>query len=138
VQEVGAAQQLQVRWGAESESWDRFFQDVVRPYQASEIAPAMKMFEQREGRFDDNFLLANLMEAYQESPCKEPRDKVYGYVGIAHDCQYDSFLSTIRNYSSNCTITLFDFNTARLRSMLRQLSTSANWFSGCWLVPKQC
>jgi hypothetical protein len=51
---------------------------------------ALKLAEQREGRHGDSFLLANLMEVCQDSLCEEPRDKIYGFVGIAHDCQDDS------------------------------------------------
>lgn len=91
VQEVGAATQIQVRWGTKSDSWDAFFQYAVLRCEASEIAPALKLSNQRKGRHGDSFLLANLMEACRESLCEEARDKVYGYVGIAHDCQDGSF-----------------------------------------------
>jgi hypothetical protein len=57
MQEVGAATQLQVRWEGGSEG-------LVWGY-----------------------LLVNLMEPCKESLCEEPRDKGYGCVGIAHDCQ---------------------------------------------------
>jgi hypothetical protein len=93
VQEICAAQQLQVHWGAEWDSWDRFYQVMVQHCNGDEIDPAMKLFEQRRAHSgdDDNFLLATLMETYQGSHCKEPRDKVYGFVGIAYDCQDGSF-----------------------------------------------
>jgi Heterokaryon incompatibility protein (HET) len=93
VQEIGAATQLQLRWGAgfKSDSWDCFFQYSIPRGIESQIAPAMKLYHSRQGRHGDNFLLANLMEACKDSLCAEPRDKVYGYVGIAHDCQDGSF-----------------------------------------------
>jgi hypothetical protein len=91
VQEVGAATQLQVRWATASDSWDAFFGHVVNRGEVSNTDPAMKLSHQREGRHGDSFLLANLMETCKESLCEEPRDKVYGYVGIAHDCQDGSF-----------------------------------------------
>ncbi|PMD29386.1 HET-domain-containing protein, partial [Hyaloscypha variabilis F] len=87
VQEIGAATQLQVRWGTQSDSWEAFFLYARTRSIESVIAPALKLFNSREDRHGDSFLLANLMEACKESLCEEPRDKVYGYIGIAHDCQ---------------------------------------------------
>jgi hypothetical protein len=78
VQEIGAATQIQVRWGTKSDSWDAFFQYVVLWGKASEIAPALKLSNQRKGRHGNNFLLANFMKACRESLCEELRDKVYG------------------------------------------------------------
>jgi hypothetical protein len=49
VQEIGAATQIQVRWGTKSDSWDAFFQYVVLWGKASEIAPALKLSNQRKG-----------------------------------------------------------------------------------------
>lgn len=91
VQEIGAATQLRVHWGSGSDSWDAFFEYVQPRTTKSEIAPAIKLYHSRRGRHGDDFLLANLMEACMDSLCEEPRDKVYGYVGIAHDCQDGSF-----------------------------------------------
>jgi hypothetical protein len=87
VQEIGAATQLQVCWGTQSDSWEAFFLYARTRSIESVIAPALKLFNSREDRHGDSFLLANLMEACKESLCEEPRDKVYGYIGIAHDCQ---------------------------------------------------
>jgi hypothetical protein len=93
VQEIGAATQIQLRWGAgnKSDSWDAFFQYAIPQTIAFKIAPAMKLYYSRQGRHGNDFLLANLMEACKDSLCEEHRVKVYGYVGIAHDCQYGSF-----------------------------------------------
>jgi hypothetical protein len=91
VQEIGAATRLRVRWGNASASWDGFFQHVSARYAEPQIAPATKLFRSRHGRHGDNFLLANPMETCKDSLCEEPRDKVYGYVSIAHDSQDGSF-----------------------------------------------
>lgn len=91
VQEIGAATQLRIHWADRSEPWDAFFQQAFAQNIEPQIAPAMKLYNSREGRHGDSFLLANLMETCKGSQCEEPRDKVYGYVGIAHDCQDGSF-----------------------------------------------
>jgi hypothetical protein len=89
VQEIGAATKLKVHWGSNSETWDTFV-DLIRRCSPANIDMALKLADQREGRHGDSFLLANLMEVCEDSLCEEPRDKVYGFVGIAHDCQDDS------------------------------------------------
>ncbi|KAH7327522.1 heterokaryon incompatibility protein-domain-containing protein [Rhexocercosporidium sp. MPI-PUGE-AT-0058] len=88
VQEIGAAADLEIHWGLKSGLWADFFGSI----QEDETTNlAVKLARQREGRHGDSFLLANLMEVCKDSLCEEPRDKVYGFVGIAHDCQDGSF-----------------------------------------------
>lgn len=31
--------------------------------------------------------LETLIEDFQYTMCEEPRDKIYGFLGLAHDCQ---------------------------------------------------
>jgi hypothetical protein len=68
-----------------SEAWGAFFHRVRR--YAAPNNQAVTLANHREGRHGDSYLLANLMEACKDSLCEEPRDKVYGFIGIAHDCQ---------------------------------------------------
>ncbi|KAE8445975.1 hypothetical protein EG329_012614 [Mollisiaceae sp. DMI_Dod_QoI] len=101
VQEIGSAMSLEIHWGttleldptakfiSRFESWERFFKRI--PLEDEHQNAAVTLARQREGRHGDNFLLANLMVACQRSECEEPRDKVYGFVGIAHDCEDGSF-----------------------------------------------
>jgi hypothetical protein len=104
VQEVGAAVDLEIHWDvkskgvkkltSKSESWDEFFNKVQIEKALSEQAgsnPAIDLAQQREGRHGDAFLLANLIEACADSLCELPQDKIYGFVGIAHDCEDGSF-----------------------------------------------
>ena len=100
VQEIGAASDLELHWGlkshtdqendwqSRSEVWANFFGGILEDETTN---LAVKLARQREGRHGDSFLLANLMEVCKDSLCEEPRDKVYGFVGIAHDCQDGSF-----------------------------------------------
>jgi hypothetical protein len=91
VQEISSAMDLEVRWKETSgavdkcETWDVFFDRVQES--AVPKTQATTLADQREGCHGDSYLLANLMEACKDSLCEEPRDKVYGFVGIAHDCQ---------------------------------------------------
>lgn len=43
--------------------------------------------------YGDGYELVNLLEVCKDSLCVEPRDKVYGLLGIAHDCQDGSLLN---------------------------------------------
>jgi hypothetical protein len=90
VQEIGAATQLRVHRVNESASWGHFFQQVST-YAERRVAPVTRLFPSRQGRHGDSFLLANLIETCKDSLCEEPRDKMYGCVGIAHDSQDGSF-----------------------------------------------
>ena len=67
------------------ETWDVFFRRVRES--TARKNQAITLADQREGLHGDSYLLANLMEACKDSLCEEPRDKIYGFVGIAHDCQ---------------------------------------------------
>jgi hypothetical protein len=88
VQEIGVATQIKVHWDTKSESWDSLFKRIRRdPPRNGGLA--LKLAEQREKRHGDGFLLANLIEVCKDSLCEEPRDKIYGFVGIAHDCHDD-------------------------------------------------
>ncbi|TAQ89705.1 hypothetical protein B7494_g1990 [Chlorociboria aeruginascens] len=91
VQEIGAATKLMVYCGQNYWGWDSFFEQIKNGSADHTTGPALKLAKQREGRHGDSFLLANLLEVCQDSLCDEPRDHVYGFVGIAHDCQDDSF-----------------------------------------------
>ena len=80
---------LTVQQGKNSESWEKFFERVGR-LNCYDVELAVKLWAQREGRHGDKFFLANLIEACKDSLCEEPRDKIYGFFGIAHDCQDNS------------------------------------------------
>ena len=89
-----AATKLRVYWALgetgpnRSQPWDKFI-DQIR-HSPTNVDMPMKLAQQREDRHGDSFLLSNLIEVCQDSLCEEPRDKIYGFVGIAHDCQDDS------------------------------------------------
>lgn len=89
VQEIGAATDLEVHWETlghnenpltpvqRTYSWDEFF-EMIRAVPEAKLSK--KLYDQRERRYGDAFLLPNLMRVCRESLCVEPRDKVYGFV----------------------------------------------------------
>lgn len=90
VQEIGAASELEVYWASRSLPWDDFFGEMKR-WDPANLDVPMRLSRHRKDRHGDAFLLANLIETYKDSLCEEPRDKIYGFVGIAHDCQDGTF-----------------------------------------------
>lgn len=46
----------------------------------------MKLHKQISEKYKTGHQLQNLLESHQQALCKEPRDHVYGFVGLATDC----------------------------------------------------
>jgi hypothetical protein len=100
VQEVGAAVDIDIHWDAMSSigfgntlraismSWDDFFKSLLDRSQTNQ---AIQLAQQREDRYGDAYLLPNLIESCSRCLCELPHDKIYGFVGIAHDCDDGSF-----------------------------------------------
>jgi hypothetical protein len=110
VQKIGAATQVRVHRVNESASWGRFFQQVST-YADRQIAPATRLFRSRQGRHGDSFLLANPIEACQDSLCEEPRDKVSATLASLMTVKTAAFPLITRSHSSNCTKISFGFST---------------------------
>jgi hypothetical protein len=45
-----------------------------------------KIHEQLERKYEDGHRLEVLIQSHRDSLCKEPRDHIYGFVGLATDC----------------------------------------------------
>lgn len=85
IQEVGLARKLKVCFGDNSLDWRSF----LRPLPNWEM-PAYQYIknleEKRQGRHGDSNRLETLLETIQYAKCEEPRDQIYGLLGLAHDC----------------------------------------------------
>jgi hypothetical protein len=46
----------------------------------------LKLQKQLDEKYEEGHKLQNLIENHQQAICKEPRDHVYGFVGLATDC----------------------------------------------------
>jgi hypothetical protein len=49
----------------------------------------LKLDEQRQHRHGDLNTLENLIKTFANARCHEPRDKIYGFLGLANDCHGD-------------------------------------------------
>lgn len=56
------------------------------PFANSKDNVPMKLHRQLMGKYGDAHKLHSLLENHQNALCKEPRDHVYGFVGLATDC----------------------------------------------------
>lgn len=98
IQEIGLSKRLRVCIGRQSESWDCFLRclelkhfkrrgygtDDEYEYEHNLIC---KLDEKRKGRHGSDNRLERLLEDFQYAGCKDRRDKVYGLLGLAYDCQ---------------------------------------------------
>jgi hypothetical protein len=48
----------------------------------------LKLATQREEKYHRGYNLRNLLESHQNAICKDPRDKIYGFVGLADDTRH--------------------------------------------------
>jgi hypothetical protein len=93
IQEIGKAQRIRVHFDGQSSSWEEF---VVA---LKEFVVALKGVEQTLGvciplkldthlqeKYREGYKLHSLLEGYQNALCKDPRDKIYGFIGLATDC----------------------------------------------------
>ena len=95
IQEFTLSQDLRVCIGRHSEKWEEFLESLsqhARKY--DELSDQMRIIknldQKRRGRLDDTSRLEKLLEDFRYAECQEPRDRIYGLLGLAHDCQDQS------------------------------------------------
>ncbi|KAB8298739.1 hypothetical protein EYC80_000914 [Monilinia laxa] len=70
VQEIGKARKIIISFGFEVIDWQRFVETITLPWPQT-----METVEQIEGPVN-----------HRQALCQEPRDKIYGLIGLATDC----------------------------------------------------
>jgi hypothetical protein len=83
IQEIGKASQKQVCFGNMAMDWNSFIQMITLHYNSCE--GPLRLNRQLQERYDGGHTLRRLLQDHQNALCKEPRDKVYGLVGLALD-----------------------------------------------------
>ncbi|KAH8591242.1 hypothetical protein B0O99DRAFT_519834 [Bisporella sp. PMI_857] len=86
VQEVGLAKKLLVHYGAHTVGWVTFIERIQSYHDLASSLPA-KLKKQLDEKYENSYKLQALIESHQDSLCQEPRDHVYGFVGLAVDYQ---------------------------------------------------
>lgn len=80
LQEIGLAHDLKVCFDGEMYNWD----DFVKFFSVSLNSKIGKVFELRRNRYELH-RLELLVENFQDAKCAEPRDKIFGFLGLADD-----------------------------------------------------
>jgi hypothetical protein len=90
IQEIGLSKNLRVCIGRSSRPWDDFLRCLNRHSSGNfhyENDLINNLDRKRKGRHGSENNLEKLLEDFQYARCKDPRDKIYGLLGLAHDCQ---------------------------------------------------
>ncbi|KAH8199451.1 hypothetical protein TruAng_006389 [Truncatella angustata] len=84
IQEVAQACQLEVCYGQSGPlSWGSFI-TLMKMHDVGSEGP-LKLEHLRQKRFTDDCILRRLLSDHEKAECEEPRDKIYGLVGLATD-----------------------------------------------------
>jgi hypothetical protein len=89
IQEVAHSMNLKVCVGFFSFDWREFMRRILKEFSGNHgnVLLIKQLDSKRRGRHTQSNRLEVLMEDFQNAQCTEPRDKVYGFLGMAHDCQ---------------------------------------------------
>ncbi|KAJ2982485.1 hypothetical protein NQ176_g1349 [Zarea fungicola] len=85
VQEIGRAKQIEVCFGNASIHWSAFI-NLFNLHNVGDGGP-LKLNTTRAGKEHGSCQLIQLLQHYKNAQCKDPKDKVYGLIGLAQDAQ---------------------------------------------------
>lgn len=86
IQEIGLARRIQIYCGSYNMGWEHFISRVESCEACCNSIP-LKFQRQLNDRYSSGHKLQTLLETHRGSLCKEPRDHIYGFVGLAIDCE---------------------------------------------------
>jgi len=86
VQEIMKAREINICFGNNVLPWDQFIDDI-KHLQINDIQGPLTLDRQRKTKYSDVHTLRSLLEIHQDAACSEPRDKIYGLIGLAADGQ---------------------------------------------------
>lgn len=86
VQEIGLAQRLAVCFGNYSMTWVNVVHFITM-YNIGTGGP-VKLQDQRSRKYDGGCRLLRLLHDYKDAQCQDPKDKVYGLIGLATDARH--------------------------------------------------
>lgn len=91
IQEIEVAMEILICCGSTKIGWDTFI-EAVELCQSLDMSIPIQMARNRKSRYGNSHRLANLLNTYQTALCENPRDKVFGLVGLAIDIDDESAL----------------------------------------------
>jgi len=83
IQEIGRAHQKEVCFGDIAMDWYAFI-DMIMSHNGGCDGP-LRLHRLVQDKYSGSHTLRNLLQDHQEALCKEPRDKIYGLLGLAAD-----------------------------------------------------
>ncbi|KAG0649329.1 Heterokaryon incompatibility protein [Hyphodiscus hymeniophilus] len=89
VQEIGKASRIRVCLGDRRElSWEDFCAELnlLESHLGSTgMENQLLLIREREEKYNGGYTLPKLLKSHQNAICQDPRDKIYGFVGLAPD-----------------------------------------------------
>jgi hypothetical protein len=115
IQEIGKAKSLRIHYNSRAFQWKRFIENVKSDPELADSIP-LRLEAQVRGPYDSRLNLCSLLRTYQGALCKDPRDKIYGFLGLAIDV-YDRFpIDYSKSLFEVFTDTIFHQNGSQTRS----------------------
>jgi hypothetical protein len=97
IQEIEIATKVFIHCGAFRTLWMLFIRALETCFEFKSCIP-LRLEGHRRDRYGQQSRLLNLIESHQYALCKDPRDKIFGLVGLAVDVDDDS---TLVDYSKS-------------------------------------
>jgi hypothetical protein len=88
VQEIGKARKIQVCVGEGKVAWNVFVGTIKKSIPVVRVGAEkgpLKLEKQLQEKYRRGHTLRELLENHQDAICKDPRDKIYGFVGLGVD-----------------------------------------------------
>jgi hypothetical protein len=115
IQEIGKAKTLWIHYHSRAIQWKRFIENVKSEPRLADSIP-LRLEAQVRGPYDSRLNLCSLLRTYQGALCKDPRDKIYGFLGLAIDV-HDTFpIDYSKSLFEVFTDTIFHQNSSQTRS----------------------
>lgn len=86
VQEIGLARQIEVCLGESSINWSAFIKPFAL-HKMEDWGGPLRLNSTKANKHDGACRLIQLLTDYESSACQNPKDKVYGLIGLAKDAQ---------------------------------------------------
>ena len=86
IQEIGLARRIQVYYGSHKIDWESFISTIEASQRCHDSIP-LKLQRQLDNKYSSGHKLQTLIETHRNSLCKEPRDHIYGFIGLSIDCE---------------------------------------------------
>jgi hypothetical protein len=116
VQEIGLSRDLRVHYGSSFVKWETFMSLMHRSGASRSTKIISKLDANRRERHASQ-TLERLLIDFQTSKCQDTRDRVYAFLGLAHDCLDGNFQA---DYTKTTTQIYFDLIKHFHRDLARQ------------------